>query len=249
MENAKDIKVLLVETEEYVASPIILQLKDLGYSEIIRAFSIHDAISTCESENIDVALINTKLGGALKGIDLGVMLKKMRIPTLFFTARKDEETFEKAKLALPYAYLVLPIEKEVLKRNIEISLLHAAKTNPKIRKKISLETKSLFEDELFLKSGQQVDKVNISEILWVHSEGNYCVFQTAQRKYAMKISLKKILERFEPHGFIRVHQRYVVNIDRVSSVDLTKNTVLINEESLPIGRKFKPIISARFTTI
>ena len=51
------------------------------------------------------------------------------------------------------------------------------------------------------------------------------------------MSLKQ-LEEDLPYGkFIRVHRSYIINVDKISSIN--KNRILINKKQIPIGETYK----------
>lgn len=179
------------------------------------------------------------------GIELASRLKLKEIPFIFLTGFNNELTFEEAKKTLPYALLEKPFEEQKILKTIELALLQAAKSNLALRLKMYLEEFYFFNDEIFIKTGYQLQKVPISGIIFVHTEGNYCVFQTATRKHAMKISLKKIEAQFPSHDFIHVHQRYFVQKHKILKVDLSENEIILENERIPIGRKYKKILLSR----
>lgn len=91
----------------------------------------------------------------------------------------------------------------------------------------------------FVRSNNQLKKVNVEEIRWVHADGNYCYINTEVKKFAVKISMRKLMQRFTPRQFVRIHKSYMVNIDSIDRIDINDACVLIGDQSLPIGRVFK----------
>lgn len=97
----------------------------------------------------------------------------------------------------------------------------------------------LTKDSFFIRINNQLKKVDLREIDWIHADGNYCFINASAKKFAVKISLRRLVLRLSPLQFIRIHKSYVVNIDRIEGIDMSENSVLIGKQRLPIGRVYK----------
>ena len=53
----------------------------------------------------------------------------------------------------------------------------------------------------------------------------------------VRASLNEYLEKFEPAKFIRVHQRYAVNINKIDKIN--SEDLLINNHEIPISKSYK----------
>lgn len=91
----------------------------------------------------------------------------------------------------------------------------------------------------FVRSNNKLNRLKLEDILWVHAEGNYCFIKTEDKKYAIKISLRKLAQKLSPREFIRIHKSYLVRTTRIDGIDINNNTVCIGRFHLPIGRVYK----------
>jgi len=81
-------------------------------------------------------------------------------------------------------------------------------------------------------------QLNYSDILYIEGLKNYVVIYTADNKYITYLSMKEV-EKAIPHNkFIRIHKSYIVNLNKIKSID-GNNVILSQNSELPIGISFK----------
>ena len=91
----------------------------------------------------------------------------------------------------------------------------------------------------FVRQNGVLNKLDWRDIFYVHADGNYCYLHTGSKKFAVKISMRRLFERLEAFGFIRIHKSYVVQAYYIDNINVNNNQVSINGEQLPVGRAFK----------
>lgn len=94
-------------------------------------------------------------------------------------------------------------------------------------------------DSFFIRSNYQLIRVRWNDIHWIHADGNYCYIVTADKKYAVKSSMKKLLTRLPLQYFLRIHKGYIVRIDYIEKIDTKDNIVTVGQTDLPMGRIYK----------
>ncbi|WP_304130812.1 ATP-binding protein [Ignavibacterium album] len=134
------IKILVVEDEAIVAKNIESKLIKAGYEVVDTVFTGNEAIKSAIEKNPDVILLDIKLKGEIGGIEAAERIKLQKdIPIIYLTSYTDEDTFEKAKLTEPAAYLSKPFNLDELNRIIQLTLF-----NHNIKKEL-IETKRRYE--------------------------------------------------------------------------------------------------------
>lgn len=134
------IKILIVEDEAIIARNIESKLIKAGYDVVDTVYTGNDAIKSAIEKNPDIILLDIKLKGDIGGIEAAEKIKQQKdIPIVFLTSYTDEDTFEKAKLTEPAAYLSKPFDIDELKRIIQLTLF-----NHNIKKEL-IETKKRYE--------------------------------------------------------------------------------------------------------
>jgi len=89
----------------------------------------------------------------------------------------------------------------------------------------------------FIKCDRKIEKIVISDIIYIQALANYVVIHTQQRKYVTYITFKGIEERLPQDSFVRIHKSYLVALDAISNID--HNKVSISRTVLPLSKYYK----------
>jgi hypothetical protein len=83
-------------------------------------------------------------------------------------------------------------------------------------------------ERIAVKSGQKINVVIVSNIIYLQAFGDYVYIFTDSGKY-LKEQTMKYFENKLPQQFIRIHRSYIVNIESISRIELYKkqNQLLI----------------------
>jgi PAS domain S-box-containing protein len=120
-------RLLIVEDEAIVARDLQGRLKRLGYEVCAIVASGAGAIEAASQHRPDLVLMDIVLKGDMDGIEAAeVISRDYEIPTVFLTAYADQQTLQRAKLAVPLGYIVKPFTERELGIMLEINLYRAA---------------------------------------------------------------------------------------------------------------------------
>ncbi len=140
MEKAR---ILIVEDEAIIAMEIENQLQSLGYVVTSIVDTGEKAIDKAEEDKPDLIPMDIRIKGEMDGIEAAEEIRnRFGIPVIFSTAYLDGERIERAKITMPFGYVLKPIQERDLKVTIEMAL-YVSKGDAERRK---VET-SLFESE------------------------------------------------------------------------------------------------------
>lgn len=92
------------------------------------------------------------------------------------------------------------------------------------------------EEEIFVKDGTRVQKVEFQRLQFVKAEANYVDFIMAEQSVMSLMSMKRVSELL-PENFIRVHRSYIVNRNHISRVE--DGTIVIGKHRIPIGDSYR----------
>lgn len=116
-------RVFIVEDEMLVARDIKSRLEKLGYQVIGTAARGDDAVSRVLSERPDLILMDINLKGDMDGIEAADRIRaEADLPIIFCTAYSNDETLARAKVTVPYGYVLKPFDNRELEITIEIAL-------------------------------------------------------------------------------------------------------------------------------
>jgi two-component system response regulator LytT len=227
------VKLLIVEDETVVAMDMADHLEDVGYEVVDTVIDYSGALEVLENQEVDFVLIDIMLGGSKDGIDLAKTIReRFDLPFIFLTSHSDKATVEAATATKPNGYLIKPFEVDHIYAAVE-----AAISNYSGNDKSTEEPEVLVKDSLFIKTDRLFVKVQISDILWFQSDGNYIKVVTSEHKHMIRSSFSSLLEKLPVKKFIKIHKSYYVNIDQVEAVNHTY--VMINGHEIPLSRNYR----------
>ncbi|WP_295129239.1 LytTR family DNA-binding domain-containing protein [uncultured Chitinophaga sp.] len=89
---------------------------------------------------------------------------------------------------------------------------------------------------IFIKSGYEQLRVELDEILYLESAGNYVNFVFADRKVLSRLNMQEALALLPPAKFTRVHRSYIVANSKVQRID--RNYLYVNQFPISIGAAY-----------
>lgn len=246
---SEPVKVLIVEDETLIAARISVELDELGYEVSGMVTRAEQALLHCQQMPPDVILLDIKLKGKMDGVELAHELNERgNIPIIFLTANADEATFNRAKEALPQAFISKPYKKLDLERALALvaSRLNAEREEKEEVKEKEEEISYILSDRIFVRYRDKMVKVVIEDILFVKADGNYCLITTKEKEYILSVPLKTLEESLPTTYFMRTHRSYVVNLTKIEALtDNQEYLTLGGDKHVPVSRRFKPEVFNR----
>lgn len=230
----KEVKILVVEDDPLYAIELERMVHELGYIPLDAVDNAKSALEVIALERIDLILMDISIKGEMDGIELGAKISPLKIPVVFLTSHNDDQYFERAKAAGMHAYLIKPFNQFTLSSVIDSAL---ETKEDKIEPTSAIQ--NTVSDSLFIKTNNKLNRVKFSAIHYILAEGNYVEIITDTKKYAFKISLRRIIGKLPSDIFFQIHRGYLVNIDLIENIDLSRNEVQLSKHKLPIGGRYK----------
>ncbi len=136
-------KILIVEDEAIIAMEVESQLQILGYEVTSIVDTGEKALEKADADRPDLILMDIRIKGKMDGIDAAEAIRnRFGIPVIFSTAYLDQERIERAKITMPFGYVLKPIQDRDLSVTIEMAL-YVAGVDSK-RKKAEDELERIF---------------------------------------------------------------------------------------------------------
>lgn len=105
-------RLLIVEDEGIVAVNAKVSLMALGYEVLPIAISAKKALELAGRERPELILMDIKLRGSMDGIEAAATIwEKFRIPSVFVSAYRTEETLERISKVTHFGFLEKPVEE------------------------------------------------------------------------------------------------------------------------------------------
>ncbi|MBR9860983.1 response regulator transcription factor [bacterium] len=226
-------RVFIVEDMAFTRMELEAQLTDAG-------FDIAGSEATAEKAwellklkpSVDIVLIDINLAGDKDGIWLAKKIRKyLSLAIVYLTAFGDEETIAKVQDTLPNGFLMKPFNDPTL-----INTLMIAIRSFNARFKLTQELVSR-ESSISLKEGSKYIRIDLDDIYYINSDGNYLLIHTSSKKHVVRMKMSQIKEMLPQLNFLKVHRRFLINIKYVKSME--KETLIIGNDTIPISSTYK----------
>lgn len=90
---------------------------------------------------------------------------------------------------------------------------------------------------IFVRSDKRIEKIELADIIYIESIGNYINIHTKDKSIIAYLTLKGIESELPPSTFIKIHQSFIVNFSKIEAIE--SSMVKVHNKQLPIGRSFK----------
>lgn len=93
---------------------------------------------------------------------------------------------------------------------------------------------------IFIKSDKRIEKIELADICYAESVGNYVKIYTEHKSMLAYLTMKSLESQLPVDEFIKIHQSYLVNCSKIESIE--GNEIKIGSKSLPISRNYREIV-------
>ena len=90
------------------------------------------------------------------------------------------------------------------------------------------------ESYIYIKSEKRIEKLELNDILFIESVGNYVSVYTASKKFIAYLTLKSLEQQLPAETFIKIHQSFLVNSTKIEAFE--GNEIKLGGHSLPMSR-------------
>jgi len=223
-------KCLIIDKEEKSRAAIEQFVSQTTTLDLVKSCSeVDEAGALLLEEKVDVILLGLKNGTSRT--DLQFMNKVGHDPARMIVISDSSRHAQMAFDCDAIDYLVRPLAydrflKAVLKAK---RLQHNSEQVPKNGHESKV---------LFVKDNGRFVKIKTDEISCISSAGDYAVIQTKEKKFIVHQTMKELIAKLPEKLFVRIHNSYIVNIDKIKFVE--ENSVTIDDQTtISIGRTYR----------
>jgi two-component system, LytTR family, response regulator len=95
-------------------------------------------------------------------------------------------------------------------------------------------------DRLLIRDRSNVHVIPVEQIDYIEAQDDYVAVHAAGRSYLKEQTLGELEEQLASKGFLRIHRRYILNVSRLSKIELSEKdsriAILNDKTELPISR-------------
>lgn len=187
-----------------------------------------EAMSYLQNNRIDICLLDIEMPG-MSGLEFINTLREK--PEIIFVTSQKEYAIE----AFDYEvtdYLLKPVALKRFIKAINRAIENIHQNIPKPQ-----ENQDSPPSTIFIKEKNQFSRLEKAKILFVEAYGDYVNIYTSQKKYTIHSTMKNIENKLAENNFMRIHRSYIVNLDKIDTLD--ENLVFVEQNMLPIGGSYK----------
>jgi len=165
-------------------------------------------------------------------------------PKIILVTSDKNFAFEAFEYDCIVDYLVKPINKTRLDRAILKAT--SAKIDPSKLKNGQTPQDDL-TNEFYVNINRRLVKIEFKSVTMVEAKGDYIQIKTDNKNYVVHSTLKKIEEKLPNDLFLKVHRSYIINTKKI--IDIEDNSVLINQDVIPVSRANRPELMKRLNLL
>lgn len=225
-------KCIIVDDDEMSRTTLQMFCEKIENLEVEATFeSGIEAINWLKKNDTDLVLLDIEMPD-LSGMELVKTIDNL--PQIIFITGHTEYALE------AFEYHVTDfVPKPVTYARLMKAVDRAAELNDNV--------KSSTPEELFVRVDSKYVRIQLDDILFVESLGDYVKFITDKKTYIVHSTLKNIDDKLKSDHFIKVHRSYIVNITKI--VDIEETNLVIRDKVIPISRAHKQNLINRIRTI
>jgi two-component system, LytTR family, response regulator len=244
--HARPLRVLIVDDERLPRQRLVRLLEEIPNTECVgEAATGRSAVDAIETLLPDLVLLDVRMPG-MGGLDVARALTG-HVPFVIFVTAFDEYALGAFEVHA-IDYLLKPVERERFVDAIERARSLVANTSaaqrherllallqgePRLTNEqdagtdladtpppVSGGDSAPFPRRFLVKGDGQMYFVSVDDIDWVEAYGNYVRLHVGKGVHLIRETLGNIERKLDPSRFARVHRSSIVNLDRVSRMDL-----------------------------
>ncbi|RKE47070.1 LytR/AlgR family response regulator transcription factor [Sphingobacterium detergens] len=221
------IKYIVIEDEPLARRGLVKLLKGYDFLECLGMYgNTEDARMVMEDQLLDLIFLDINLPEE-SGWDFAQFIPA-HIQIIFTTAYPNYalESYELNALD----YLLKPIAEDRLKKALDKAVSHFQQKVPE--KGVVSPT-----DHIFVKADRKLFRLELNEIQYIEAMKDYVMIHTKDKKLMVAMNIKTIFNQLPNTDFVRINKSFVVNLNKVESVD--NHWVTIAGFEMPLGASFK----------
>jgi len=217
------INCIVIEDEPLALKKVSGYINRIDYLYLLFAFNnAIDAIGFLKTTTVDLIFLDIRMK-KLTGIQFLESLKSK--PKIIITSAYDEYALKGYELDVS-DYLLKPFTFDRFVKSVEKVYVDLIDKN--------FEQKPEY---IFVKTEYRIVKIDFKDIFYIQGMKDYLQIVSDKKKIMTLQSFKNILEFLPKKDFVRVHNSYIVSIDKIENIE--RNRIKIGEKIIPISDSYK----------
>ncbi len=229
-----ELQCIAIDDEPLALEIITDYINRVPFLRLLRTFdNALECIDFLRHNKVDLMFLDIEME-SLTGIQLVNALRER--PQVIFTTAYDTYAVEGFELDAA-DYLLKPISFERFVKSVDrVYNDFAHKSQP--AKQVQNDGQISHSDDcIFVKTENRLQKIIVSEILYIEGQGDYLRIITKNMKVMTLQNFKKLEAVLPPSNFVRVHKSYMVALDKIENI--SKNRIKIGDKLIPVSDSYR----------
>lgn len=230
---------LIVDDEPLAHDVILKYISDVSFlANIGQCYRATEALEFLSRNTVDLIFLDIRMP-KLNGMDFLRTLQQR--PLIIITSAYEEHALESFDLDV-CDYLLKPFRFDRFLKAVNRALAeHTLKSSAGIAT-VSPPSKPATEPgQIYIKSDKKFVLLQLDEICYLESLGNYVKVWEAQRFLLTPRTLSSFESQLPAENFVRIHKSYILNKKFVHYIE--GNTIYLkNATQLPLGKNYKQVL-------
>ena len=225
------IKCIIIEDEKLAAEKLAGYIEKILVLELISTFKDGiSAINFLKSNPVDLIFLDIEMRD-FNGIQF---LKALQVKSaVIITSAYEKYAIAGYEFSV-VDYLLKPYTLERFLQSVD-KAINQKELKDKAKNYELIASQS--NEYIFIKSENRIEKVELDKILFIEGMKDYLRIHTTTKKIMTLQSFNGILQHLPQKSFKRVHNSYLVSINRIESIE--RNRIKIGDKLIPISDKYK----------
>lgn len=237
-------KCIVIDDEKMARTVIKTLCEEREDLDIVKEFSNSmEAFKFLNEHKVDLIFLDIHMPG-FTGLDFIKTLKDP--PKIIFMSGDPQFAIDAFEYSFIVDYVLKPITAGRFQKAIDkaFQILHLEELKVKDNSVLTIhEEEEGYQNDFYVNIDRRLVKIDLTTICFVQAKGDYIYVKTDDNDYEVHASLKKIEQKLPAALFLKVHRSYIINVKKI--IDIEDNSVLINNDLIPISRSNRPDLMKR----
>jgi len=218
-------KCIIIDDDEVARTALEHFVRQTDFLELVRTFPDPvQALSYLSQAPVDLVFLDIEMPG-MNGMEF-LRAVQQRAPQVILTTSHPEFALEAFEHQVA-DYLIKPLDyPRFFKAVMRARAIAGTQSTPHGN-----------DDSVFVRKEKSIQRIRLSDIIWVEALGDYAVLHTADNQYVMHTTLQSIEKKLLKQHYMRVHRSFIVRIDSIDSIE--DYTILCAGKEIPIGKSYR----------
>ncbi|MES2593307.1 MAG: LytTR family DNA-binding domain-containing protein [Bacteroidota bacterium] len=212
---------IIVDDDDLMRLLIESYVEETEFLNLIKSTGVPlDAYNVLLNQKIDLVFLDLTMPG-MSGKEFLMSLEGSKPLVIIVSANKDfaAEAYDFDVCD----FIIKPISQERFMQAVS-----------KAKKIFDRQHNQTNTDAFFIKSNSALIKLNIQDIYMIEALADYVTIHTLAKKYTIHSTMKDIKMKLPQNDYIRIHNSYIVRIDKIASVE--GNSLVVYNQTIPVGK-------------